>query len=278
MKIGFLGLGAMGLRMATRLIAAGHQVTVWNRTARRIPPGADGAGTPRAAVVGADVVIAMVRDDAASAAVWTDPDTGAFAGMARGATAIDCATLSPGHMRGLHQLARRMQLRFVEAPLAGSRPQAEAGLLIFFAGGDPADVAHVEPILLDMGATVHNVGGPGAGAAIKLMVNTLFAAQVAVVAEILSLAKLEGLDPVRAWDVVGATPVASPAAKAAGAAMLARAFAPAFPIDLVVKDLTLAATALCQPMTQATLAVFQEATDQGHAAENITAVVKTRLP
>ncbi|MGH8430981.1 MAG: NAD(P)-binding domain-containing protein, partial [Solimonas sp.] len=99
-KIAFLGLGAMGSRMAANLIKAGHHLAVWNRDTARGEPlaaqGADMVGTPKVAAVRADVVIAMVRDDEASRAVWLDADTGALAGMSRHAVAIDCSTLTVG--------------------------------------------------------------------------------------------------------------------------------------------------------------------------------------
>lgn len=268
MKIAFLGLGAMGSRMAARLVAAGHEVVVWNRSARALP-GAAVAGTPREAAVGAEMVIATVRDDAASEAVWLGPE-GALAGMGPGALGIECSTVTPDHVRRLHGLGR-----FVDAPMAGSRPQAEAGQLIFLVGGDLANVARAEPVLLAMGATVHHAGACGAGAAVKLMVNTLFATQVAVMAELIGMADRAGIDPARAVEIIGATPVASPAGKGAAAAMLGRGFAPAFPIDLVVKDLAMAlASGADLPMAAVTAAVFGRAVDAGHASANITGVVQ----
>ena len=107
-KIAFLGLGAMGSRMAARLLAAGHAVTVWNRSAERTAPlveqGAQAAATPADAAAGAEVVIAMLRDDSASEAVWCDPETGAAVGMAEGALAIECSTLTVDWTRRLGEV------------------------------------------------------------------------------------------------------------------------------------------------------------------------------
>ncbi|NJM82307.1 MAG: NAD(P)-dependent oxidoreductase [Tabrizicola sp.] len=277
MKIAFLGLGAMGSRMALRLVAAGHEVTVWNRTPRRVD-GAAAAATAAAAVPGAKVVIAMLRDDAASAAVWNE----AMAGMAPGALGIEMSTVTPAQARALHDAAAARGLDFLDAPVAGSRPQAEAGQLIFMAGGEASVLAQAEPLLRDIGAAVHHAGGPGAGAMVKLMVNSLFGAQVAVIAELLGMAANAGIDPARAVDILAATPVAGPAAKAAAAAMLARGFAPAFPIDLVEKDFALARRTGEEngsplPVTAAVHAVFAAAKSEGYGADNITGVVQRYL-
>jgi 3-hydroxyisobutyrate dehydrogenase-like beta-hydroxyacid dehydrogenase len=269
-----LGLGAMGARMAANLVAAGYEVVVWNRSPQWVE-GARTAPSPRAAAEGAGVVIAMVRDDAASARVWLDPEDGALAGMGTEAVGVECSTVSPDHVRALHAAAARRGVAFLDAPVAGSRPQAEARALIFMAGGDEAVLARAEPVLLAMGAAVHRAGGPGAGAVVKLMVNTMLATQLATLGELIGLAIAQGVDPAQALDILGATPVASPAAKGAGAAMLARAFAPAFPIALVAKDLGLAlAAARDLPMTTAAAAVYSTAIAAGRGGDNITGVVQ----
>ncbi len=125
----------MGSRMARRLLEAGHDLTVWNRTASAAEflaaRGAIVASTPREAARGADAVIAMVRDDEASAAIWSDGETGAFGGMRSGALAIESSTLTPAHVRAWGQEARDHGVAPVEAPVSGSRPQADGGHLLY---------------------------------------------------------------------------------------------------------------------------------------------------
>jgi 3-hydroxyisobutyrate dehydrogenase len=273
-RIAFLGLGAMGTRMANRLIAAQHEVTVWNRTPTPLT-GAALAGTPKAAVTGAEVVITMLRDDAASGAVWTE----AMAAMTPGALGIEVSTVTPAHVRALHADAAARGVAFLDAPVAGSRPQAEAGQLIFMAGGAAPDLARAEPILLAMGGAVHHAGAAGAGAMVKLMLNSLFGAQLAVMAELIGLAAKAGIDPARAVEIIGATPVASPAVKLAAGAMLNRVFAPAFPIDLVEKDFALTLqtaekTSAALPVTTAVHRAFADAKAEGHGGDNITGIVQ----
>lgn len=271
MRVGVLGLGAMGRRKAARLVAAGHEVTAWNRSPGVVVEGAAVAGSPRAAATG-DMVIAMLRDDAASGAVWAE----VLPAMAKGALAVECSTLSPGHVAGLHARAAAFGVDFLDAPVAGSRPQADAGALVFLVGGEAAAVARAEPVLRCMGRAVHHVGGPGAGAVVKLMVNTLLAAEVAVMAELMGMAAQAGLEIERALAAVADTPVWSPALAGASGAMRARAFAPAFPIDLVVKDLGLAAGE-GMPMVSAAHGVFSKASAAGHGGDNITGVVQLYL-
>lgn len=286
-KIAFLGLGAMGARMASNLIADGHDVTVWNRSddgpASPLVPlvalGAHAAETPRAAARDAEMIFSMVRDDAASRAVWLDPDTGALAGMASAALAIDCSTVSVDHARALADAMTTAGRAFLDAPLAGSRPQAESRALIFLVGGAEDTVARARPVLEMLGGAVHHAGDAGAGAAVKLMLNTLFGAELAVMAELIGFARRVGIDPARAVEIMGATPVCAPAAKMAAGAMLAGNFAPAFPIDLVAKDFDLVETsagavAAEVPLAAATGEIYRRAAARGLAADNITGIVR----
>ena len=282
LSVSILGLGAMGSRMAARLLAAGHAVTVYNRTAGRAEPlreqGAAVAATPREAAAAADVVLAMVRDDDASRAMWSGSE-GALFGLREGAVAVECSTLTPERVREWAERVRATGAGAVEAPVVGSRPQAEAGSLGVLVGASADDLARVRPVLDVIGGAVHLVGEPGEAAVMKLAVNALFAVQVAAVAEALACARRSGLDPARAAEVLGALPVTSPAAKGAMAAMLAGQFAPLFPIDLVQKDLRYAAESAGSvgadvPMARAAGDVFARAAEAGHGALNITGVAR----
>ncbi|MDG4768319.1 NAD(P)-dependent oxidoreductase [Solwaraspora sp. WMMD406] len=283
MRIAVLGLGAMGARMARRLLATGEdEIVVWNRTAEATRPlveaGATAAPTPAVAAARSDLVLGMLRDDDAGRAVWLRPDTGALAAMNPGAVAIDCSTVTPSFTGELAAGCTAHGVGFLDAPVLGSRPQAEAGTLIFLAGGDPSVVRRVEPVLRRMGGAVHHMGPSGTGARMKLLVNALFAVQVAAVAEQVAALGGTDLDPARAVEVLAATPVASPAAGAAAVAMLGHTFPAAFPIDLVAKDLGYAAGSVTGrgdlPITRTAADVFQRAVEQGYGADNITGVVQ----
>lgn len=266
MNVTILGQGAMGSRMANRLAAHGHAVTRWNRTGSAL--------SPREAVEVADIAIAMVRDDEASRAVWLDPHDGALSGLSPEALAIESSTLSVDWARELGRAMGRAGRAFIDAPVLGSRPQAEAGQLIHLIGGDAADVERAGPVLSVLGTRQLHVGQIGSGSALKLVANTLFGIQVVAVAELIRLAGQHGLDPARAIGLIAQTPLLSPAANGAAGLMLAEAHAPMFPVDLVAKDFAYALGTTSDDMLLASAAhgVFKRAIDQGLGDDNLTVV------
>ncbi|MDE1149144.1 MAG: NAD(P)-dependent oxidoreductase [Azospirillaceae bacterium] len=282
-KIAFLGLGAMGSRMAANLVKAGHAVTVWNRSpgpvAGLVDQGAASAPTPRAAADGAEFVIAMVADDRASDAVWLNAETGALAGLKAGALAVECSTVSPDWAVRLAAAVTAKGGAFVEAPVVGSLPQAQSGQLIILAGGEDAAFASARPVLAPLASAVHHLGPVGRGAVLKLAVNTLLASQLAVWAEMLGFLGKTGLEPGQALDIMATLPVASPAAANYARQMLAGDFEVRFPIDLMAKDLRYAtakadAAHADTPLADATLATLNRAREDGFGAQNVSALIK----
>lgn len=281
--IAFLGLGAMGQRMARRLLDAGHPVVVWNRdTAKTLPLQAAGARvstTPAEATRGAAVVLSMVRDDVASRRVWLAPGDGALDHMGAGAVALECSTLSHAWSLELAAAAAARGVAFLDAPVAGSRPQAESGLLIHLVGGDAQVLQRVEPVLKAWSAAVAHVGPNGSGALVKLMLNQLFAVQVVAMAELIGLARGLDADVSRLVDAMAATPVCSPALRMAAQAMLAHLHAPQFPIALVQKDMVYvadaaAAVAASLPVADAVRQVFEMGVEAHLGSSNITAIAQ----
>jgi len=281
-EIAFLGLGAMGSRMALNLIRAGHHVTVWNRspdaTAALAAAGARVAQSPREAATGADFVVAMLRDDEASRQVWLAPETGALAGMAAGVVAIESSTLSPGWVRTLGEAAAAGGVALLEAPVAGSLPQAEGAQLIYLVGGDPVALDAAEPLLKAMGSAIHRVGPLGTGALVKLSTNALLGVQLTALAELIGVLKRSGADAARALQAVAATPVWSPVATRLTDSMLTGNFAPQFPVALIEKDfgyaVEAAGSADAAPVLAAALGVFREAIARGLGEANMTGVVR----
>lgn len=279
-KVAFLGLGAMGARMAARLVNEDTDLKVWSRSG--LPLGFSSLGhhlvaTAAAAVKDSEIVIAMVADDQASRAVWLD--SGALGGMRRGAVAVECSTLTPQWVGELAQQARDEGVAFVDAPVVGSRPQADAGNLIFLAGGDASSLERLRPTLLRMGSAIHPLGASPAGSYAKLLANALFAAQVATLAEIIAVARRVQLElPALAYALEG-LPLMSLSAKSAMAGMLAGAFAPMFPMRLAAKDLRYvvaqAGAAGCDvPMSQTASDLFERGLGCGFTEENLTALIK----
>ena len=282
-RIAFLGLGAMGARMAANLTKAGHDLVVWNRSSGPAEAlraaGATVAATPRTAADGADFVISMVRDDAASRAIWLDGTSGALGGLRPNALAMECSTVTPSWVAELAAAVQGQGCSLLDAPVAGSLPHAEAAQLIFLVGGDGKAVADAAPLMEAMGGAIHHIGPTGGGAVMKLAVNALLSIQASALAELLGFLTRSGLDPARAVGILAGMPVVSPAAAGLAKLMVGRNFTPMFPIALVEKDLGYALASADQtggdlPTTRAVHDVFVRALALGHGGDNISGVVR----
>ena len=267
-RIAVLGLGSMGSRMAANYVEAGHDVVVWNRTEARASDLAsnhdvDIAPTVREAAGGADFVVSMVADDEAARSVWLDPDAGALAAMDSGAVAIESSTLTPGAVRELGEAAKAQGVPFVEAPVVGSRPQAEAGALFVLLGGEEAAVERAMPIIEVNGDNAKRIGSVGDAAIMKLSINGLFAAQVAAYAEVVGFIERSDIDAGAAIATLAALPITAPGLERILGLIEARDFAPNFPVQLVAKDVTyLSGTAgekgASMPVMTAVKAVYED--------------------
>ncbi len=282
-RVGLLGTGAMGMRIGQNLLSANHEVVVYNRTAAKAMPllnqGAVYAPTPREAAEQADIVMSMVTNNDASQTVWLDPETGAAMGLGKGAIAIESSTLTVDWTRELAAEIESRGAAFLDAPVVGSRPQADAGRLIYLVGGNAETLAQAQAILLSAGATIHHVGSIGQGMAMKLAVNALFGIQVAALAEITAMLANNGITSTKALECLGDLPVISPAAKGAGSLILANNHAPMFPIDLVEKDFryfiqTAQAVDAATPASTAIHDIYQQAIAKGYGNDNITGVAQ----
>jgi 3-hydroxyisobutyrate dehydrogenase-like beta-hydroxyacid dehydrogenase len=281
-RIAFLGLGAMGSRMAASLVAEKHAVTVWNRNLARAETlreaGASVATSPRAAVADAEFVISMVRDDTASRQVWLDDSTGALGAIAPNSIAIECSTLGLEWTRELSARCTAGNRAFLDAPVVGSRPQAEQRQLIFLVGGTPEAFLRARPVLSQMGAAIHHAGQNGAGTMTKLVINALLAIQVAALAELTETIHRQGFDRERIAEIFFTTPVCSAAAATATRLMLADGFAPMFPVALVEKDLDYAlaagGTTTAVPMIAAAQTVFAQAIREGLGEQHFTSIAQ----
>ncbi|MFI8964942.1 NAD(P)-dependent oxidoreductase [Streptomyces sp. NPDC053493] len=257
-KIAFLGLGSMGLPMAARLLDAGHPLTVWNRTPGKADPlvaaGAVRAASPAEAVAGADVVVTMLADPAAALAVAESM----IPALRPGTHWIDTSTVGPDTVRAL---AARLPegVTLVDAPVMGSVDRAAAGELTVLAGGDTTPVAAV----LDRFGTVTACGGPGAGAALKLVLINVVIGGVALVAEALALAEALGLPRELALRTLSAGPLA-------GAVARATATGSHFPVALAAKDVRLATGLAELPVLDAVHHALTR--DPALAAEDLAAV------
>lgn len=211
-RIAFLGLGAMGSRMAARLLDADHELRVWNRTPSRMDAltarGAQAAGTPAEAAAGAEVVITMVRDPAALAAVVSGPD-GLAASLDPASVLVEMSTVGPEAVRALPGLLPA-GAGVLDAPVLGSLSEAQEGTLRIFVGG-PEELAGRWSGLLEALGTPVRVGPLGSGAAAKLVANSTLFGVLGVLGEALALAEGLGLPRDAAFEVLAATPLGAQA-------------------------------------------------------------------
>lgn len=197
-KIGYLGGGNMAQAMVGRLLAEGHEVTLYNRTLDKVrnleAAGARLAATPREAVRGAAIVFASVTDVDASRTIWLGPDGALAADLSPGTLVVEHSTLSHDWVLELSRIARSRGLRYVDCPVAGRPDAAAAGQLAIFAGAAPEDLEAIRPLILPLSKEIFLFGPPGTGTAFKLIYNLFGVVQIVGLAEALSASEAAGID------------------------------------------------------------------------------------
>lgn len=277
MRVAFCGLGGMGRPMATRLLEAGIDLVVWNRS--RGPTedlqgrGASVAATPSAAADGAAVAITMLADDDAVMSVVAGPD-GLFEGASPGSLVVDMSTVSPATARSLAERAPQ-GVEVLDAPVKGGPARAAAGELKILVGGPGAAFERARPVLSILGSPSH-VGPSGAGAAAKVLNNYAVITLVSVMGEALVLAEALGIERAAALEILGGTPLAKTVEhqwpRASGEAQAS------FPMRLAAKDLQLAVRAArdagrAVPLAQEALARLEGALRGGMGDDDQARVV-----
>lgn len=281
--IGILGLGAMGSRMAKRLVDAGYKVQAWNRSPAPLKLaeqwGVISQPSALNAVEGADIVLSMLSDDQAARQVWLDPDRGAIQAVMPNMIILESSTVSEDWVKTLGVAVAERRGHLLDAPVAGSRPQAEAGQLIFMVGGKSEILEKAEPFLKTLGGQIHHVGDLGRGAQFKLAVNSLFASQLVTFAEVLALLQRAGFEPARSAEILSNFPIVAPALAGAMKLMATNHHQPLFPIDLMVKDLGYAQDWARQQRSDSSALdlayqTFSQALSRGWGDQHVTAIAK----
>lgn len=276
MKIGVAGLGAMGGAIAARLKEAGHQMTVWNRTAAKTKPLADAgamvADSPSAVAAASDAIITILTDGAAIDAVYHGP-AGLLAGDVKGKLFIEMSTVPPGVELALAPKVRGKGAVFVECPVGGSTAPARQGQLLGLMGGEPADAAKALPILEQLCRKVEHCGPVGAGASMKLAINLPLMVGWQAYAEAFAIARDVGWEPQRLLDLFCESNGANNGLKLRANMIVAMLEnrdpgATTFSIANAVKDLrTMVATGTAKgaemPAAKAALAALEEANNKG---------------
>lgn len=242
-NVGFVGLGAMGSRIAARLMNAGHQVRGFNRTPTKVTSlverGLELVATPRAACEGADFIVTMVSDSQALQAVMTG-ERGILSGLESGQILIEMSTVSPAVSRSLAEQVRAREGDMVDAPVSGSLTTVEQGKVSVMVGGRPETFDRVKPLLGDIGSKVTYVGGNGLAVSMKIATNLSLAVQMLAFSEGVLLAEKSGIARETAVEVLTHSVIASPMVQYRGPMVVTPPSAAWFSVAMMQKDLTLA--------------------------------------
>ncbi len=281
-KVTFLGLGTMGSGMVSNLLDAGHELRVWNRSPGKADDlqarGAVAVDDAQEAVAGAEVVMYCLADDTAVEDVVLGAE-GIAAAVPTDALVIDLSSVSPATSLAEHAAYADRGVRFLDAPVFGSRGEASGGGLWVVVGGDAGTYHAALPVLEPISETRHHMGDAGNGARMKLVGNLLVASQLEALGEAMSLAKKAGLDLHDVLGVLSVTDFRTPIYDAVGASMLEGDYSPDFALHLLLKDARLIA-ALARdlevpiPSTAATMGTIERAVEAGYGDQNASALVK----
>lgn len=240
MKIAFIGLGVMGLPMASNLVAAGMEVAGYNRSPQKaealVEKGGSRADSVAEAVTGAGFVVTMLPDSPDVRAVYEGPD-GILQNAAAGTLLIDMSTIRPDVSVALQQAAAQASMPMLDAPVSGGEQGAIDGVLSLMVGGEPDAFERARPILGAVGSTIVHVGPAGAGQTVKAANQLLVAGTIELVAEALVFLDAHGVELAPAVEVLNGGLAGSTVLSRKGASMLAGTFAPGFRVELHHKDL-----------------------------------------
>ena len=276
-KIGFIGLGNMGIPMACQLLKAGYPLLVYNRNKIKeesvVAAGADKTSSTADVMKRSDVIIIMVTDDAALIEIFTG-EQGLLTPAVTGRYIINMSTVSPEVSRDMAALCESAGNHYVDAPVSGSVKQAQEGQLVIMVGAEEAVFDDVKPILEAMGKLVLRVGQTGAGNTVKLAINTLLAIQAQGLAETINFASQQGIKTEDLLTLVNNSAIGTIFGKIKGEAIVQNNFKAAFALKNIAKDLRLAKDiGLDSPLANTAHISFLQAESE-YGNEDIIAIVK----
>ncbi|OOZ42277.1 hydroxyacid dehydrogenase [Solemya pervernicosa gill symbiont] len=285
MHIAFIGTGLMGNRMAKRLIESGHHLIAYNRTAERTTPlkeaGAEVAATAADAISSAEVVITMLTDAEAIESMLLNQDTHT---ALSGKTIIQMATIAPQQSRDLQAAIEAAGGRYLESPVLGSLPEAEAGTLILMVGATPEQFKQWQPLLTILGSNPRLIGPVGHAAAIKLAMNQLIASLTAAFSLSLGFVQREGLNIDSFMEIVRESALYAPTFDKKLDKMLSRNFSnPNFPVQHLLKDVDLFLDEANQiglntSILEGVRPLIEQALNSSNEAEDYSALYKSVNP
>ena len=242
MKIAFIGLGIMGSRMAENLLKGGHDLTVYNRTKSKaeslLKSGAKWGESPAEAAKEVDVVITMLQNPSVVEKEALE-EKGFLSAMKKGSIWIDSSTVNPSFSKKMSKEAKKHNIRFMDAPVSGSKVPAKEAELIFLVGGEKEDLTEIQPLLDLMGKKTIHVGENGKGSAMKIMINQMLGQSMLAFSESLSLGISLGIEKSKAMDILLDSPVSAPILKAFRPRIENENYEANFPLKHLQKDLQL---------------------------------------
>ena len=285
-NVGFIGLGIMGSRMAARLRAQGCHLVVFNRERGKAEPllreGAQWANSPATAAANADLVFTMLAHPEAVTAVALGAN-GFLGAMRPGSIWVNCGTVNPSFAQQMALEARARRIRYLDAPVTGSKDAATRGELTFLVGGDVADLDVCRPLLETMGQRIVHVGRNGMGSAMKMVNNVMLGVTMAALAEGLSLGEALGVPRQTILDTLAATPLTAPIVAAKRAKIERADYAADFSMRWLEKDLHLASVSAYEsgaamPVVHATKELYRLAMRGGFAEQDFSAIYEFLNP
>jgi 3-hydroxyisobutyrate dehydrogenase/glyoxylate/succinic semialdehyde reductase len=284
MKIGFVGLGTMGSGMASNLLKKGHELVIFNRSYQKaeslIENGATWASTPADVARQVKVIITMLAKPSVVEELALNKDNGFLGHLESNALWIDCSTVNPSFSRRMAAEAIQRKVRFLDAPVMGSRVPAEQAQLLFFVGGDKADIEEARPLFEAMGKAVFQVGGHGMGTSMKIVNNLMIAQAMVAFSEAVVLGLSLGIPKEMLFNTIANSPVFAPVLATRRTKIEAESFdEPDFHLKWMHKDLQLAVdtayeTGVAMPATNLAKEIYALAIRQGLGEQDVAAVFK----
>ncbi|PLT33254.1 NAD(P)-dependent oxidoreductase [Bacillus sp. V5-8f] len=280
--IGFIGLGIMGSRMADNLLNNGHDLIVYNRSRSKaetlISAGAKWAESPLEVAINSDIVFTMLANPHVVESIAIG-EHGFLNGLSEGKLWVDCSTVNPSFTRKMAEEAGKRNIRFLDAPVAGSKIPAENGELVFLVGGNKEDLEEVRPMLEVMGKAINYQGEHGKGTSMKLVVNLMLGQTMAVFAEAVNLGEAMGLDKATVINTLLNGPTTAPFLNGKKEKILQNNYEAEFPLELLQKDLQLVSQTayennLAMPITNLTKEIYGLAKQQGLSKDDFSAIYK----
>lgn len=280
--IGFIGLGIMGGGMAENLLKNGFELIVYNRTkdkaAELIEKGAKWADSPKAVAEHADIVFTMLANPQVVEEVALN-ENGFLDYLKEGKLWVDCSTVDPSFTREMAAEAEKRGIRFMDAPVTGSRVPAKQGELVFLAGGSKEDLKEIEPMLNAMGKEVAYQGEAGMGTSMKVIINLMLAQSMAAFSEAVSLGEALGLEKETVVNTLLNGPTTAPFLNGKKEKVMKQDFSADFPLEHMQKDLQLVSQAafernLSLPIANVTKEMYMMAKQQGFGKLDFSAIYR----